>query len=135
MIRWRMLNSDRVEVTPEDRQDAWQNLIVSTLNNSPVYSTYRTLINRANFENFDYKRPLIYEIGRRTLLINNEFLNRALNRPNALVAPLNVKSFHIALAYMCAVIITIIIAIVFNNNIYVEEVKIDRYSKNAKLNA
>ncbi|AGR56815.1 pif6 [Hemileuca sp. nucleopolyhedrovirus] len=114
MVKWRMLNSDRVEVTPEDRKDAWQELIVDILTKSPRYATFRTMINRANFESFDYKRPIVYEISSKTLLINNEFVNKALNRPRTVIAPFKLKSFQIVLAFICAILITLIAAFVFN---------------------
>ncbi|ABY65790.1 unknown [Orgyia leucostigma nucleopolyhedrovirus] len=115
MVKWRMLNADRVEVTPEDRKDAWQKIIIDTLRNCPSYDTYRTLVNKANFDNFDYNRPIVYEIGNKTLLINSEFLNKSLNRPRVAVAAMNVKSFHIVLAFICAMLLTVITAFAFED--------------------
>ncbi|QWO71607.1 per os infectivity factor 6 [Orgyia pseudotsugata single capsid nuclopolyhedrovirus] len=114
MVKWRMLNADRVEVTPEDRKDAWQDIIVDTLRSCPPYSTYRTLVNKANFKNFDYKRPIVYEIKNKTLLVNSEFINKILNRPRVSVTPLHVKSYHIVLAFICAVLLIIVTAFSFD---------------------
>ncbi|QYC92767.1 Per os infectivity factor 6 [Trabala vishnou gigantina nucleopolyhedrovirus] len=111
MVRWRMLNSDRVEITPEDRKEAWQNLFVDILKNCPASGTYRTLINKANFKYFDYKRPIVYEISNKTLLINSEFLNKTLNRPRAVTSSLNVQSYQILLAYICTILIILLIAL------------------------
>ncbi|QHB21726.1 pif-6 [Artaxa digramma nucleopolyhedrovirus] len=108
MVKWRMLNSDRVEVTPNDRQEAWQNLIINILQTSPNYNTYRTMVNKANLENFDFKIPIVYEVKNKTLLINNEFLNKALNRPRTMVSPLNVTSFQIVLVFICALLLIVI---------------------------
>ncbi|ADB84403.1 hypothetical protein [Apocheima cinerarium nucleopolyhedrovirus] len=114
MTRWRLLNADRVEVTPQDREKAWKELVVDLLSESPRYSSYRTLITKANFENFDYKRPLIYEIRNKTILVNSEFLKNSLNRPRTLVEPMNVKSYQIVLAFICSLLIVIIIALTFD---------------------
>ncbi|UJZ89031.1 pif-6 [Erannis ankeraria nucleopolyhedrovirus] len=114
MTRWRLLNADRVEVTPQDREKAWKELVVDLLLKSPRYSSYRTLINKANFKNFDYKRPLIYEMRDKTILVNSEFLKDSLNRPRILVEPMNVKSFQIVLAFICSILIIIVIALGFD---------------------
>lgn len=110
-----MLNSDRVEVVPEDRRDAWQQLIVKVLKECPRYNTFRTQINKANFENFDYKRPLVYDVGNRTLFVNSEFLNKALNRPRSAVAAFNIQSNQIALAFICVILIIVITAFAFED--------------------
>ncbi|ACO53513.1 unknown [Euproctis pseudoconspersa nucleopolyhedrovirus] len=118
MVKWRMLNADRLEVTPNDRKEAWQDIIVNVLLTSPNDSTYRTMINKSNFENFDYKRPIVYEVSNESLLITNEFLNKALNRPRSVIAPINVKSYQIVLVFMCALLLTVITAlrVVENDN-------------------
>ncbi|AAZ38263.1 ORF-97 [Agrotis segetum nucleopolyhedrovirus A] len=115
MVRWRMLNTDRVEVSPESREHAWKDLIIEILLDSPLDSTYRTMINKANFENFDYNRPLIYEIKNKTLLVTNENLNRALNRPVGTLVPLNIISIHVFLAFICAILLSVVVAFQFEN--------------------
>lgn len=115
MVRWRMLNTDRVEVSPESREHAWKDLIIDTLLDSPADSTYRTMINKANFENFDYKRPLIYEIKNKVLLITNDNLNRALNRPTGTLSALNIMSIHVFLAFICAILLTVAVAYQFES--------------------
>nr|WUR10775.1 pif6 [Calliteara abietis nucleopolyhedrovirus] len=113
MVKWRMLNSDRVEVVPRDRQTAWLQIIVDVIVKCPNYNAYRTLINRANLSKFDYKRPIVYEVANRQLLINSEFLNKTLNRPNTLVAPIGITSSQIVLTFLCALILTLLMAITF----------------------
>ncbi|AHH82644.1 PIF-6 [Buzura suppressaria nucleopolyhedrovirus] len=117
-MRWRMLNSNRVEVVPEDRKDAWQQLVIKILKACPRYGTFRTNINKANFENFDYKRPLVYDVGERTLFVNSEFLNKALNRPRSTVTAFNIRSYQIALAFICAILIIVITAFAFDDRSY-----------------
>lgn len=109
-----MLNSDRIEVSPESREHAWKDLIIDTLLDSPEDGTFRTLINKANFENFDYHRPLIYQIKDRTLLITNDSLSKALNRPLGTLSPLNIMSVHVVLAFICAVLLTVVVACQFD---------------------
>ncbi|AKN80647.1 hypothetical protein [Perigonia lusca single nucleopolyhedrovirus] len=116
MIKWRMLNLDRVEVSPEYREHAWKQLIVQSVLDCPTYNTYRTHINRANIENFDYKRPLVYEIKNRNILINNESLNKAMNRPHTTVRPMNITSIQIILAFICSVLLSIVVAFVHQHH-------------------
>ncbi|AIZ48650.1 ac68 [Agrotis segetum nucleopolyhedrovirus B] len=115
MVRWRMLNTDRVEVSPESREHAWKDLIIDTLLNAPLDSTYRTMIDKANFENFDYNRPLIYEIKDKVLLITNDNLNRALNRPVGTLSVFNIMSIHVLLAFICSILLTVVIAYQFES--------------------
>ncbi|QNV47891.1 per os infectivity factor 6 [Alphabaculovirus altersperidaniae] len=116
MVRWRFLNRDRVEVSPESREHAWKDLIIDTLLASPSNNTFRTMINRANFENFDYNRPLIYEIKNKSLLVTNDNLNRALNRPTGTLSALNIMSIHVFFAFICAILLTVAVAHQFNPN-------------------
>nr|QGX02357.1 pif-6 [Mamestra configurata nucleopolyhedrovirus A]WRQ96348.1 pif-6 [Mamestra configurata nucleopolyhedrovirus A]WRQ96517.1 pif-6 [Mamestra configurata nucleopolyhedrovirus A] len=114
MVRWRMLNSDRIEVSPEGREHAWKDLIIDTLLDAPPDSTYRTMINKANFEHFDYHRPLIYQTKNRTLLVTNDCLAKALNRPVGTLSAMNIMSIHIVFAFICAVLLTVVVAFQFN---------------------
>ncbi|AUV65364.1 PIF-6 [Alphabaculovirus myunipunctae] len=116
MVRWRMLNTDRIEVSPESREHAWKDLIIDTLLDSPLDGAFRTMINRANYENFDYNRPLIYQIKDKTLLITNDGLSRAMNRPHGTLAPLNIMSIHVFLAFICTVLLTVVVACRFDTN-------------------
>ncbi|AXU41689.1 PIF-6 [Spodoptera eridania nucleopolyhedrovirus] len=114
MVRWRLLNRDRVEVSPESREHAWKDLVIDVLLNSPTDTTFRTMIDKANFENFDYNRPLIYQIKDKTLLITNDNLNRALNRPTGTLSALNIMSIHVFFAFICAILLTVAVAHQFN---------------------
>jgi hypothetical protein len=109
-----MLNTDRVEVSPDSREHAWKDLIIDTLLDSPKDGTFRTMINKANFENFDYSRPLIYQIKDKTLLITNDCLNKAFNRPVGTLSALNIMSMHVVLAFICAVLLTVVVACQFD---------------------
>ncbi|AXU41514.1 PIF-6 [Alphabaculovirus altermyunipunctae] len=111
-IRWRMLNADRVEVSPESREHAWKDLLIDLLESSPTSSTYRTAVTKADFEYFDYNRPIIYEMRENTMLINSEFFNVALNRPTRLVTPINVMSLQVFLAFICSLILVLVAAYV-----------------------
>lgn len=113
-----MLNSARVEVSPESREHAWKDLITDTLLASPRDDSYRTLIDKANFEHFDYKRPLVYDIKNRIVLINNEFLNIALNRPTGSLRPLKIISTHVLLAFISLVLLIVITDGVFNRDYF-----------------
>lgn len=114
VVLWRFLNTDRIEVSPEYREHAWKELVVQTLQTCPKYNSYRTSINKANFEYFDYKRPLVYEIKNQNLLINNEFLNVALNRPNATVRPMILMPAHLLMGFICAILLSVVAAFVFD---------------------
>ncbi|QEI03541.1 PIF-6 [Spodoptera cosmioides nucleopolyhedrovirus] len=118
MVRWRLLNRDRVEVSPESREHAWKDLITNVLLDSPTDDTFRTMINKANLENFDYNRPLIYEVKDKTLLITNDNLNRALNRPIGTLSALNIMSIHVFFAFICAILLTVAVAQQFNPDDY-----------------
>ncbi|AKC91699.1 pif6 [Lambdina fiscellaria nucleopolyhedrovirus] len=108
MVKWRILNSDRVEVSPEDREHAWKDLIIDVLKQCPRYNSYRTMINKANFENFDYKQPIVYEMSNEQLLINNEFLNKTLNRPFVIVSPINMRVAHVMFLFICSVLLIVV---------------------------
>jgi Per os infectivity factor 6 len=112
-VRWRILNSDRVEVSPESREHAWKDLLIDVLEQCPRYASYRTNVTRADFENFDYNRPIVYEIKNKTVLINSEFFNKALNKPLGAVVPMNVMSVHIFLAFICSLLLAIALAHTF----------------------
>lgn len=111
-----MLNSDRVEVSPEFREKAWKDLIISTVQNVSDDNTYRTCINKATIETFDYKRPLVYEIKNKTVLINNDFLNKALNRPSHSTSPIRMNSLQIFLSFIGLVLITIILSFLYSDD-------------------
>ncbi|AXS67721.1 pif6 [Cryptophlebia peltastica nucleopolyhedrovirus] len=107
-VKWRVLNADRIEVSPEFRERAYKNLMIDLLLASPKYSAFRTGINKANFENFDYKRPLIYEIKNKQLLVTNEPLRRALDRPMFTAVPSGITLIQIVYAFICSIIIILL---------------------------
>nr|ANS70966.1 per os infectivity factor 6 [Lymantria dispar multiple nucleopolyhedrovirus] len=109
-IKWRFLNADRVEVTPEYREHAWKDLIVDEMQKMPKYDAFRTCVNRADFENFDYKTPIVYEINNKTVLINNEFFNKLLNRPRLYASASVVRPIQIFFAFICCVLLSILTA-------------------------
>ncbi|AKR17357.1 PIF-6 [Urbanus proteus nucleopolyhedrovirus] len=113
-VRWRILNTDRVEVVPSSRKRAWRKLIFAVLKRSPDDSNFRTLINNANFKHFDYNSPLIYEVKSKNLLVTNENLNRALNRATLTSSIMNIKSIQIYLAFISTILLVLITAFVFN---------------------
>lgn len=107
---WRILNSDRLEVTPSTRKRTWNNLLIDYMLNSPLDETYRTGVNKANFKNFDYNTPIVYEVANKKYLTTNEFMNKALNKPSGKAAPIQLTSLQIALAFICSVLIALIAA-------------------------
>nr|AJR20354.1 orf-78 protein [Lymantria dispar multiple nucleopolyhedrovirus]AMO27576.1 PIF-6 [Lymantria dispar multiple nucleopolyhedrovirus]AQQ80099.1 hypothetical protein [Lymantria dispar multiple nucleopolyhedrovirus] len=111
-VRWRFLNSDRVEVTPEDRKHAWVDLLAAEMQSVPRYDAFRTNVSRSNFEHFDYKTPIVYEIAARTVLINNEFFNKILNRPRHAATPAVIRPIQIFFAFICCVLLSIVAAYV-----------------------
>ncbi|AUA60293.1 PIF-6 [Operophtera brumata nucleopolyhedrovirus] len=111
-IAWKFLNADRIEVVPSSRRRAWNNLMIDLLANSSRDDTYRTGVNRANVEYFDYNTPIIYEVTDENYLISSEFMNKALNRPSRTVAPIGISSLQIALVFICSVILSLIAALV-----------------------
>ncbi|AIE47866.1 pif6 [Peridroma alphabaculovirus] len=117
MVRWRLLNTDRIEVSPESREHAWKDLVIDALLDSPTDDTYRTSVSKANLYNFDYNRPLIYEVKNRTILVTSDFLEKCLNQPSGTLSPLNIMPIQVLLAFICAVVLTVVVACQFETTI------------------
>ncbi|USC25916.1 pif-6 [Palpita vitrealis nucleopolyhedrovirus] len=109
-VRWQILNGDEIEVVPEHRVLAWTELIINVANNTPLNATFRTMFQKADFENFDYNTPLVYNLKNKTLTIYNERLKSALNRPVRLNnQTINVNIAHVFLLFICIVLLTVLV--------------------------
>ncbi|BAC67306.1 hypothetical protein AhnVgp055 [Adoxophyes honmai nucleopolyhedrovirus] len=110
-VRWRILNTDKIEVVPDDLDTAWKNIIFKVIKDSPTYASYRTHINKANFENFDYKSPIIYELKTKQLLVTNEPLKKALSfKPPTLFNKIlfDFSLNRLLLIFICSILLIII---------------------------
>jgi hypothetical protein len=90
--------------------------MIDLLADSSRDDTYRTGVNKANVEYFDYNTPIIYEVTDENYLISSEFMNKALNRPSRAVVPIGISSLQIALVFICSVILSLIAALVQYQN-------------------
>ena len=114
-IRWRVLNSDQIEVTPDERELAWKELIIQMISTMPKDPNFRTLVNKADFKNFDYHTPLVYDVKEKELQIFNDRVKGGLNRPSALsrFQPTNTSAWSVFVSFMSAILLIVLI-IVFN---------------------
>lgn len=109
-IRWQILNEEEIEVSPEHRSLAWRELIINIANNTPLNNTFRTMFKKADFENFDYNTPIVYNIKNKTLIVYNERVRAALNRPRRFnEQTINVNFSHILLAFICLVLLSVLV--------------------------
>ncbi|UZE89757.1 PIF-6 [Parapoynx stagnalis nucleopolyhedrovirus] len=109
-IRWQILDADEIEVVPEHRSLAWRELIINIANNTPLNNTFRTMFKKADFENFDYQTPIVYNIKNNSLIIYNERLRAALNRPKRFSErTINVNFSHVLLAFICMVLLCVLV--------------------------
>jgi Per os infectivity factor 6 len=121
-IRWQILNSDEIEVAPEYRSLAWRELIINIANNTPSNNTFRTMFKKADFENFDYHTPIVYNIKNNSLQIYNERLRAALNRPKRFnEQTINVNFSHVLLAFICIVLICVLVVFYKPNRVDANE--------------
>ncbi|AGA16219.1 hypothetical protein [Thysanoplusia orichalcea nucleopolyhedrovirus] len=115
-IRWQILNGDEIEVSPEHRSLAWRELIINVANNTPLDNTFRTMFQKADFKNFDYNTPIVYNLKTKTLTMYNERIRAALNRPvRANDQTINVNIVHVVLLFIC-IILLIVLAVFSNTN-------------------
>jgi hypothetical protein len=110
-VRWQLLGSDEIEVAPEHRALAWRELIANVANGTPLDFTFRTMFQKADFENFDYNTPIVYDVKNKTLIVLNERLKAALNRPvRRSDRTINVNTAHVFLLFILAVLLTVLVA-------------------------
>ena len=110
-VRWQMLSSNEVEVAPEHRALAWRELIANVANDTPLDYTYRTMFQRPDFENFDYNTPIVYDVKNKELIVLNERIRAALNRPvRRSDRTINVNTVHVFLLFILAVLLTVVVA-------------------------
>ncbi|AAP29846.1 unknown [Choristoneura fumiferana multiple nucleopolyhedrovirus] len=109
-IRWQVLSSDEVEVAPEHRALAWRELIANVAHDTPLEYTFRTMFQRADLENFDYNTPIVYNVKSRELIVLNERIRAALNRPvRRSDRTINVNTAHVFLLFILAVLLTVLV--------------------------
>ncbi|ABF50320.1 unknown [Antheraea pernyi nucleopolyhedrovirus] len=109
-VRWQLLSADEVEVAPEYRALAWRELIANVANGTPLDFTFRTMFQRADFENFDYNTPIVYNVKNKELIVLNERLKAALNRPvRRSDRTINVTTAHPFLLFILVVLLTVLV--------------------------
>nr|QNN89322.1 hypothetical protein [Spilarctia obliqua nucleopolyhedrovirus] len=109
-IRWQILGSDKIEVAPEHRALAWRELIANVAYATPLNYTFRTMFQRADFENFDYNTPIVYNVKTKELLMLNERIRAALNRPvHYNDRTINVNTAHVLLLFILVVLLTVLV--------------------------
>ncbi|QDL57045.1 PIF-6 [Dione juno nucleopolyhedrovirus] len=109
-IRWQVLSADEVEVAPEHRALAWRELIANVAHNTPLNFTFRTMFQRADLENFDYNTPIVYNVKSRELIVLNERIRAALNRPvQHNDRTINVNTRHVFLLFIVVLILTVLV--------------------------
>ncbi|BAE72371.1 ORF82 peptide [Hyphantria cunea nucleopolyhedrovirus] len=109
-IRWQILSSDEVEVAPEHRALAWRELIANVAYATPLNYTFRTMFQRADFENFDYNTPIVYNVKNKELIVLNERIRAALNRPvHYNDRTINVNTAHVLLLFILVVLLTVLV--------------------------
>ncbi|AAQ91741.1 unknown [Choristoneura fumiferana DEF multiple nucleopolyhedrovirus] len=110
-VRWQVLSSNEVEVAPEHRALAWRELIANVADGTPLDYTFRTMFQRADFENFDYNTPIVYNVKNKELIVLNERIRAALNRPvRRSDRTINVNTVHVFLLFILAVLLTVVVA-------------------------
>jgi hypothetical protein len=123
-IRWQILNANQIEVSPDQRSLAWKELIANVANNAPLEHTFRTMLKRVDLENFDYNTPIVYDLKYKNLLIFNERLKGALNRPVQFDASIiNVRILHALLVFICVTFLCVILSMnigTMKNNQFVD---------------
>ncbi|ABI13851.1 hypothetical protein AGNV_094 [Anticarsia gemmatalis multiple nucleopolyhedrovirus] len=110
-VRWQVLSSNEVEVAPEHRALAWRELIANVADDTPLDYTFRTMFQRADFENFDYNTPIVYNVKNKELMVLNERIRAALNRPfRRSDRTINVNTVHVFLLFILVVLLTVVVA-------------------------
>nr|ALR70684.1 hypothetical protein AGNV_094 [Anticarsia gemmatalis multiple nucleopolyhedrovirus]ALR70841.1 hypothetical protein AGNV_094 [Anticarsia gemmatalis multiple nucleopolyhedrovirus]ALR71472.1 hypothetical protein AGNV_094 [Anticarsia gemmatalis multiple nucleopolyhedrovirus]ALR72257.1 hypothetical protein AGNV_094 [Anticarsia gemmatalis multiple nucleopolyhedrovirus]ALR72414.1 hypothetical protein AGNV_094 [Anticarsia gemmatalis multiple nucleopolyhedrovirus] len=110
-VRWQVLSSNEVEVVPEHRALAWRELIANVADDTPLDYTFRTMFQRADFENFDYNTPIVYNVKNKELMVLNERIRAALNRPfRRSDRTINVNTVHVFLLFILVVLLTVVVA-------------------------
>ncbi|QBC76064.1 pif6 [Neophasia sp. alphabaculovirus] len=110
-VRWQVLSSNEVEVAPEHRALAWRELIANVADGTPLDYTFRTMFQRADFENFDYNTPIVYNVKNKELIVLNERIRAALNRPvRRSDRTINVNTVHVFLLFILVVLLTVVVA-------------------------
>ncbi|BBU37565.1 per os infectivity factor 6 [Choristoneura diversana nucleopolyhedrovirus] len=109
-VRWQVLSSDEVEVAPEHRALAWRELIANVAHDTPLEYTFRTMLQRADLENFDYNTPIVYNVKSRELIVLNERIRAALNRPvRRSDRTINVNTAHVFVLFILVVLLTALV--------------------------
>ncbi|AAC59072.1 unknown [Orgyia pseudotsugata multiple nucleopolyhedrovirus] len=110
-VRWQVLSSDEVEVAPDHRALAWRELIANVARDTPLDYTFRTMLQRADLENFDYNTPIVYNVKRKELIVLNERMRAALQRPvRRSDRTINANTAHVFLLFILAVLLTVLVA-------------------------
>ncbi|AKN81049.1 Per os infectivity factor 6 [Lonomia obliqua multiple nucleopolyhedrovirus] len=116
-IKWQILNAKEIEVCPEHRSLAWKELIINLANSTPLSYTFRTMFGKADFENFDYNTPIVYNVETKTLIIYNERLKAVLNRPfQSNDRTININIAQVLLVFICIALLNVMIIIFYQRS-------------------
>lgn len=112
-VRWRvvdqdldvLVDDDYIEVIPQDRAQAWNDLFILALRQTPF--TYRTNLRTASLQYFDYNQPIYYSLKHHQLVLVYDELVKSLQPPiyaainNEIINPFAVMIVFILLLLSC----------------------------------
>ncbi|QBQ01653.1 pif-6 [Hyphantria cunea granulovirus] len=99
--KWQIVSNNYVEVIPADREDAWNDIIITALRSTPF--DFRSHLRRSNLEHFDYNAPIYYNLKTKTLSVLNDNVLKSLTPPRyptintELIKPIHVITIFILL--------------------------------------
>lgn len=62
---WQIVDRRYIEVVPNERENAWKDLLIMTLLRTP--QTYRKGIRKGFLEHFDFKQPIYYDLKQKRI--------------------------------------------------------------------
>lgn len=103
---WQIVDAHNIEIIPSEREQAWKELIITALLNTP--RSFRSNLRAGSLRHFDFNQPIYYNIKLQKLAITNDDLIRAMTPPHAsyinsnLLRPMHVLmlSFVLILAFV-----------------------------------
>nr|AJA91737.1 ADOR97 [Adoxophyes orana granulovirus] len=105
---WQIVDNQLIEIVPNDREDAWKDLFLLVLRNTP--RSCRKYLRLGTLIHFDYKQPIYYDLKTRRLGLMTDEVLQSLNPPrpayfnSRLIRPISIVCCFIliALSYIAA---------------------------------
>ncbi|QOD40066.1 pif-6 [Matsumuraeses phaseoli granulovirus] len=66
---WQIVDRQYIEVIPNERENAWKDIIILILKSTP--QSYRKGIRAGVLEHFDFKQPIVYDLKRKQINLEN----------------------------------------------------------------